>query len=187
MDETFLRLRALADQQPLADTADYLNCKSFDTIEIDTDGPEFDFLRELPFGLQNCLLMRVAVAVLRQVAEFLDAARHRGQANVYAMVSVRDFFQFPPEGPRNVDGTNGRLGIGIWCGNFANPLLRSFALEGRPIETAEGRFVLSCLGAEEPGLEIHEVFDESMASHVLDSIFIRLSGAVPPWAEPYQD
>jgi hypothetical protein len=80
-----------------------------------------------------------------------------------------------------VDGTNGRLGIGIWCGNFANPLLTSFALESSPIETDEGRFVLDCLGTEQPGPEIHEVFDDTMTSHVLDGIFIRLLAAEPPW------
>jgi hypothetical protein len=70
MDEIFLRLKALADRQIVADAADYLNCKSFDTIGVDTDGRAFDFLRELPFDLHNCLLIGVTVAILRHVAGF---------------------------------------------------------------------------------------------------------------------
>jgi hypothetical protein len=184
MDDEFRRLLELVRSQPVADPTGYLSCKSYDTLPIETAGDEYAFLAQVPYEQQNCLLVRAALAILEPIAAFLASARQDGGTAVYAMVSVTDFLQFPREGPRHVDGTNGRLGIGIWCGNFANPMLRSFALESRSVETEEGRFVRNCVGSDASGIEIHEVFDETMARHILDGIFVRSLVAEAPWSLP---
>src|SRR5262245_9568258 len=116
---------ALVEQQTVADHADYLNCTSYDSIEIEIDGPEFAFLNTLTVCSQNCLLIRVAVAILKSVTDFLRSAKESGSANIYAMVRVTDWQHFGQERSYDVDGYNDRLTVGIWSGNFANPILRS--------------------------------------------------------------
>ena len=183
MSNEFHALKALVDDQLIANVEGYLGCKSYDTIEIETEDPEFDFLRMLPFSAQNCLLIRVAVAILRPISAFLDVMREERKARIFAMAYVTDWQRLGRDTPYEVDGSNGRLNVAIWCGNFANPMLGSFAPQETNTVSPQQAFVASCLADELPDLMFYDVIDHHASTPVVQGVHVRLRSAIAPWED----